>query len=160
MGAKALSERDNWQMGARQTGDYGENTFSKLLALHLPENYEVYLKPDKLQLYTGGKGIILDSLVVNRDTGKCLFIEKKTGNNGGNAHERVYKFLSQGLRSVVREKYNTCENPFFLVFSGDTFQRTKYQDEIFLLLEGENYAIMDHDYGNIEEVARQITEIV
>jgi hypothetical protein len=147
-------------MGARQTGDYGENTFSKLLALHLPENYEVYLKPDKLQLYTGGKGIILDSLVVNRDTGKCLFIEKKTGNNGGNAHERVYKFLSQGLRSVVGEKYNTCENPFFLVFSGDTFQRTKYQDEISLLLEGENYAIMDHDYGNIEEVARQITEIV
>ena len=87
-------------------------------------------------------------------------MEKKTGNNGGNAHERAYKFLSPALKRVVREKYNTVEEPFFMVFSGKTFQGQKYKDELSLLLEGENHAIMDPGFRNIGAVAKQIMEIV
>ena len=160
MGATALSNRANWQMGARIVGDAGENDFAFLLAKELPEHYIVQHKPKKLVVYGDGKGIKLDTLVTNSITNKNLFIENKTGNNGGNAHERVYKFLAPGLKRVVREKYNTVDQPFFMVFSGKNFQGKKYKDEISLLLEEENHAIMDPDNGNIRNVAQQIMEIV
>ena len=47
-----------------------------------------------------------------------------------------------------------------MVFSGETFQGQKYKDEISLLLEEENHAIMEPDFANIESVAKQIMEIV
>jgi len=160
MGATHLSDRANWQMGARLVGDAGENDFATLLAKELPAHYIVEHKPTKLVIYSEGKGIKLDTLVTNGSTNKNLYVEKKTGNNGGNAHERVYKFLSPSLKKVVREKYNTVMEPFFMVFSGKTFQGQKYQDEISLLLENENHAIMDPGFTNIKQIARQIMEIV
>ena len=160
MGAIALSKRNNWQMGARIVGDVGENDFASRLAKELPEHYIVQHKPKKLVVYSEGRGVVLDTLVTNSMTNKNLYVEKKTGNNGGNAHERVYKFLSPALKRVVREKYNTVEEPFFMVFSGKTFEGQKYKDEISLLLEGENHAIMEPDFGNIKRVAQQIMEIV
>ena len=160
MGAKHLSNRANWQMGARIIGDAGENDFATLLAKHLPSHYRVRPRPKKLVVYSEGKGIFLDTLVTNSITNKNLYIEKKTGNNNGNAHERAYKFLSVPLKILVREKYNTVTEPFFMVFSGKTFQGQKYKDELSLLLEGQNHAIMEPDFTNISQVAKQIMEIV
>ena len=160
MSATDLSNRDNWQKGARIIGDAGENDLAYYLASVLPAHYEVIIKPPKLVVYEGKRGIVLDILIINTLTGAQLYIEKKTGNNGGNAHERVYKFLSKPLKRLVHEKYNTVKEPFFLVFSGDTFQRAKYINELSLLLEGENYAIMDPEFSNIEQIANQIMEIV
>ena len=160
MSANHLSSRKNWQMGARIVGDGGENQFVSSLANSLPSHYIVELKPAKLQVYPDGKGVVLDSKVTNGQTGRSLFIEKKTGNNGGNAHERVYKFLSPALKRKVSEMHNTPDNPFFLVFSGDTFQRPKYQNELSLLLEGEEYAVMKPNFSNIEDVANRIMEII
>ena len=160
MGANHLSGRENWQMGARVVGDGGENQFVNQLANNLPNHYIVELKPSKLQIYPNGRGVVLDSKVINTKTGRCLFIEKKTGNNGGNAHERVYKFLSPALKKKVRGMYNTPDNPFFLIFSGDTFQKPKYQNELNLLLEGEEYAVMEPNFTNIADVASRITEII
>ena len=93
MGAEALSGRDNWQKYARVIGDAGEHTFASVIAKYLPEYYDIIYKPKKLVIYGDGKGIQLDSVIINKKTGKRLFIENKTGNKGGNAHERVYKFL-------------------------------------------------------------------
>tara|TARA_B100000131_G_scaffold299944_1_gene320896 strand:- start:178 stop:660 length:483 start_codon:yes stop_codon:yes gene_type:complete len=160
MGAEALSNRTNWQMGARISGDAGERTFAAQVAPYLGAQYVVQHRPPKLKIYSEEKGIKLDTRITNTVTGLSLYIENKEGNNGGNAHERVYKFLSPALKRVVRETFNTVENPFFLVFSGRTFQGQKYKDEINLLCEGENYAIMTSDYENIQEVANQIMEIV
>jgi len=47
-----------------------------------------------------------------------------------------------------------------MVFSGETFQGEKYQNEFKLLLEGENYAVMDKNFGNIKKVAEDIMGIV
>jgi len=160
MGAKDLSDRDNWQKYARVIGDAGEHTFASAIAKHLPEHYDIVYKPKKLVIYSGGKGIKLDSVIINTQTGKRLFIENKTGNKGGNAHERVYKFLSEPLKKIMRSQFGTVDEPFFLVFSGKTFQGQKYKDEINLLLEDSNYAIMEPENGNIEQVAQQIMEIV
>jgi len=121
MGAEALSNRANWQMGARITGDHGENQLVERLAPCLPEHYEIIPKPPKIVIYDDGKGIKLDVKIVNSETGECLFIENKSGNQGGNAHERVYKFLSPSLKQKVRSKFKTPANPFFLIFSGETF---------------------------------------
>jgi len=160
MSSTHLSNRKNWQAHANVVGAKGEVGFAKALATELPTHYTVELKPPKLKVYPDDKGVILDCRVVNQKTGKCVYIEKKTGNNGGNAHERVYKFLSLGLKEAVRSKYNTAHNPFYLVFSGKTFQGKKYQNEFCLLLKNENYAIMDPNFGNIKKVAKDIVGIV
>jgi len=160
MAAVHLSNRTNWQMGARIVGDAAEQTFASKVAPFLSSNYLVEPKPAKLKIYSDNKGIVLDTKITNTKTGLSLYVENKQGNNGGNAHERVYKFLSTPLKELVREQYNTVEQPFFLVFSGRTFQGQKYKDEINLLLKNEKYVIMDMDYDNIQEVATQIMEIV
>jgi len=160
MSSTHLSNRKNWQEHASVVGTKGEVDFATALAVELPTHYTVELKPPKLKVYPDDKGIILDCRVFNQKTGKCVYIEKKTGNNGGNAHERVYKFLSPGLKNIVRSRYNTASNPFYLVFSGKTFQGKKYQNEFYLLLEKENYAIMDPNFANIKKVAKDIMEIV
>ena len=155
-----LSDRENWQLEANQVGTAGEETFAVALAKHLPSHYTVHHQPPKLVIYSGNRGIKLDSKVTNTLTGKSLYIENKTGNNGGNAHERVYKFLSRPLQRKIQLEHNTPENPFFLVFSGKTFQGQKYQDEIELLLSDSNYAIMEPEHANIKEVAAKIMEII
>lgn len=159
MGANSLSKRENWQAGARVTADAGEKTFASMIAEFLPNHYTIDVRP-KLIVYPDDKGIVLDLSVTNSKTGKSLYIEKKTGNNGGNAHERAYRYISDGLIKRVKGSYNTVENPFFLVFSGDTFQHPKYINELDLILEGKQYAIMKPNFANIQEVVQQIIEIV
>jgi hypothetical protein len=160
MSAKHLSKRENWQAGARVIGDNGETGFCNAIAISLPNYYDIVLKPPKLKVYEEGRGIILDAKITNTQTGKCVFIEKKTGNNGGNAHERVYKLVSPALKRKVAKKYNAVMNPFFLVFSGATFQKSKYKNEFKLCLEDEQYAVMDSEFGNAKQVAEQIMNIV
>jgi hypothetical protein len=159
MASQHLSNRTNWQAHANLVGSKGETEFATALSKSLTSDYTVELKPAKLLVY-GSRGVVLDVKVTNNNTGKSLFIEKKTGNNGGNAHERVYKFLSPALKRYVSEKYNTPSNPFYLVFSGDTFQGEKYQNEFKLLLEDENYSIMKPNFSNIDEVANNVMEII
>ena len=174
MGAKSLSERDDWQMGAARTGKKGEDRFADELIPLLPSYYEVRIKPPKFPIYSDGKGIRLDHVITNHRTGKCLLIEKKTGNNGGNAtQERAYKFATAGMQKALRRHIpNTVEKPVMFVFSGNTFSGPsyrcngnlvhpqKYQEELAIVLEGENYAIIDREWSNIDEVAKQIMEIV
>ncbi len=101
-------------IGKSIVGDAGEEDFATLIATALPSYYTVIHKPPKLQVYSEGRGIVLDTLIINTLTEGRLYGEKKTGNNGGNAHERAYKFLSPALKRAVREKYNTVEEPLWL----------------------------------------------
>ena len=161
MGSEHLSERSNWQMGASVTGKGGEDDFAAAIAPSLPSPYEVVKRPKKLQVYSGGRGIVLDCKIINHETGKSVLIENKTGNNGGNAHERVYKFLAPALKQKVRSlNPSLIEAPFYLIFSGETFQGQKYQDELSLLLKEENYDIIQSGYENIESVAKNIMELL
>ena len=160
MASKHLSDRENWQRDTRVRSDCDEYSFSQAIQQHLPPNYTIVPKPKKLVIYSEGRGVELDCKITNTTTGKSIFIENKTGDNGGNAHERAYKFLSKPLQKKVIKEHNTVDNPFFWVFSGETFQGQKYKDEIELLLSDEHYAIMDTDYGNIEAVAEHIRSIL
>ncbi len=160
MGSAALSARNaKWVSEARITGDTGELTFIDRLKHALPSFYAV-VRPPKLKVYNDINGIVLDVCVRNTTNDKALFIEKKTGNNGGNAHERVYKYLSPALQEKVSKDYNAIDKPFVFVFSGDTFQKKKYQDEFNLLLKDETYFIIEPGFTNILDVARGITELL
>ena len=77
-----LAGRKNWQLEANQVGTAGEEAFASALAQHLPSYYTVHHQPPKLVIYTEGRGIKLDSKIINTKTGKCLFIENKARNNG------------------------------------------------------------------------------
>ena len=188
MGATALSKRDNWQWGARIKGDAAKNEFARRLASKLPEYYEITIEPPKLEIYSNDKGIVLDVRIRNMLTDISLYAEVKNGDQGGNAtEERAAKFLSEGIKNRVRSKYRVPDEPFLTVFTGDNFNgrdgnkgtyiiertnkktgkitKTKidpmvYREKVSVIFEGQNYAIMDADYGNIDSVAAQIMEIV
>ena len=188
MGAKHLSKRNNWQAGARTTGDLGENKAVEAFAMHLPAHYTVRLKPPKIRIYKGGKGIELDAEIYNTQTEKRLFVESKRGDRGGNAtEERAYKYATNGMKRAVRAQVpDVCSEPFFTIFSGKIFNgdngdrqpfiiertnkkgktvRTKivpetYREKVEIALWGENYAIADHEFSNAQEIAQQIMEII
>ena len=156
-----LSHRDSkWVSEARVVGAHAERTLKDLLTTALGNDFEVQAPVPKLKVYSDGKGIVPDMCVVNRHTGKRIFIEKKAGNKGGNAHERVYKYLSPALKETVSGMFDTPDNPFFLIFSGETFQEQKYLNEFRLLLRNDNYAVMLRGNTNISEVADQIKELL
>ncbi len=187
MGAKHLSERSNWQEEARTRGDLGENKVVEALAAWLPSHYRVDLKPPKIQIYSNGKGIVLDAQIYNTQTEKCLFVESKRGDNGGNAtEERSYKFATPGMKKAVREVVpDVCDEPFFTIYSGKNFngngdqlpyvhqwttksgKRQKktitpadYREKVKTAMYGQNYAIADHEFSNAQEIAQQIMEII
>jgi len=167
MGAKHLSKRDtSWVGEARITGDLGEQNFAVLMENTLPDHYEVNPSPKKIVLYSNGKGVVLDTKITNSITGKCLFVEKKSGGaGGGNAHERAGKFLSKRIQERVSEMYDTVEDPFFFVFSGKTFNQkndkgVKYRDELREMFHYSQYAVLKEGNSNYKEIAQQIMEII
>jgi hypothetical protein len=160
MGSAALSARDpKWVKEARVTGNTGEDNFASQLKRCLPSYYAI-AKSTKLKVYNDTHGIIPDTCVRNTLNGKAVFVEKKTGNNGGNAHERVYKYLSPALQEKVSKDYDAIEKPFVFIFSGNTFQKKKYKDEFSLLLKGETYFVMEPGFTNIFDVADKIQELL
>lgn len=182
MASQHLSNREDWQAHANKVGLSGENLCANILTSALPEHYLVTPKPDKIVLYPNNKGVELDCKIENTLTGKELFLEVKTGNNGGNAHERGYKFASSKLQRRVHElRPNTPLNPFFWIFAGKTFaspepyiyERTtkgkikktkvdphKYRSEFENILPEDRYAIVALDLSNVSEIAQKIMEIV
>ena len=91
MAAEHLSKRGNWQRGACLVGKAGENIWASAHAPYMPEYYE-WRKPKKVVIYSAGRGVVLDQLLTNTLTGVSVYFEIKSGNNGGNAHERVYRY--------------------------------------------------------------------
>lgn len=161
--ADNLSNRNTkWVSEARKIGDNGESSIEHALRAALPSTYEVISKPRVLAKVYGTHGVIPDLMVKNTVTGKCLFIEKKAGNNGGNAHERAYKYLSPALQQVTKAKCKTVDNPFVFVFSGKTFFKEKYQQEIDMILGHipNNYLIWDGSQEQVNEYARKLEEML
>lgn len=161
--ADNLSKRNTkWVSEARKVGDKGETSLELALISALPSSYEVTSKPRVLAKIYGTHGVVPDLMVKNTVNGKCLFIEKKAGNNGGNAHERAYKYLSPALQSATKTKCKTIDNPFVFVFSGKTFFKEKYQQEIGMILGHipNNYLIWDGSQEQVNFYAKKLEEML
>lgn len=144
--AHYLAERDNWQDEANQDAQLDEKRAAALLTDFLGPDYTVDCKPKELRRIYGDYGIVPDARIINKLNGKRIYVENKWGKNGGNAHERCYKYLSKTLQSKVRSMFDTPEMPFYWIFSGPTFNKKKYKQEIEMMLEDyrDNYHVWGH----------------
>jgi|10_taG_2_1085330.scaffolds.fasta_scaffold03737_3 hypothetical protein len=177
MAAEHLSKRDNWQRGANLIGKAGENAWALAHALYMPDHYE-WRKAHKVVIYPDGRGIVPDLILTNTLTGMSVYWEIKSGNNGGNAHERAYKYLSQPACEDIRKaspNLNLIDDPIMFGFVGRTFSGdafitegknpskvypSRYQEELSLFLRGRNWFTLNEDHSWAEKNATQIMEIV
>lgn len=179
-GNKTLSTRDNWQAEANKTGLSGEKLVGVKLHSVLPSHYDIERRPPKLVMYSGNKGIVLDLKVANRETGKSIYLEVKTGERGGNAtEERAAKFLSHGIvRRIKKLDPSVTDNPVMSVFQGSIFEGTEpfkiydkkgkatnidpvtYREKVDVIFEGHPYAIICSQRDSYADLARKIEDIL
>ena len=167
MGATSLSKRGNWQIEANATGALGELDFDEALEGLLPEHFIIESQP-RLKIY-GDKGVVLDTRIINSKTNTSLFIETKTGNRGGNAHERVYKYAAPAMKRAIIEYVendgdNISDEPVMMIFQGKTFtgeKSEKYISELKTILADDvPYFVIEEDKSNVPDVAKKIIELI
>jgi len=95
-------------------------------------------------------GIKPDIQVVHIPTGKPFFIEVKNQGKEGNAHERAMKYFT---RSFVKQAQHALGDidyePFIAVFTGELATHPRYQREISVWLEEQQYCFLtDLQRGN------------
>ena len=164
--SNVLSDRENWQEEANATGLLGELDFDEALASALPSHFIIERQP-YLKIY-GDKGVVLDNKIINSKTNTSIFIETKTGNNGGNAHERVYKYSTPAMkRAIIEYVKNDGDNigdaPVIMIFQGETFtgeKSDKYINELNTLLADDIFFVIEPNKENIFEVADKIVELI
>lgn len=162
MGKEELSNRDNWQKESKENSLNDELDFFELLEKTIKENnYEISIYRPSLSnkcLYENSEdyGFVVDTILENKKKNIKIFIEKKYGDKGGNAHERGYKYFTEKFQSYLKGITNNDE-PIIIVYSGETFQQKKYLDEISSILYSNQYYI---DKGNIEENKTYIKELI
>lgn len=174
-----LSNRLPWQDEANKSGKKAESDFYKVLKANLPPNeFCVINSPKKNIIYSNNKGIKLDTLVVNNRTKKAVYFEIKYGENGGNAHERCYKYLTplkEELRNVAENTYGFTlhEQPVWFGFSGKTFNNntiyevkgnkkskkidpSKYRDELNIAFKNSKYYFLGNNTNNFHDVIQDL----
>ena len=166
MAAKHLSERENWQTETGKKASRNEARTHSLLTERLdPTGYSVKKKPK----ITIGETVIQPELLIeNLRNGKKIIIDDKLGLNGGNAHERCYRYVAN--RKVEKAGYFPL-----IVFSGRTFTAKepfetvskttgkvsiinpeKYRNEFKDFLEPEQYFILTD--SNVGELVNAVKE--
>jgi len=165
MGAKHLSDRDNWQTESAKKALKNEQTTFSLLKENL--SYTQYKVTRKPTIRIGEVNKQPEAVIENLQTGKKLLIDDKYGEKGGNAHERAYFYTSN----------NSAEEAGFiplLVFSGRTFAAKekyhylnkegkkkwvdpeKYRREFRSVLKDSQYFIFDLEKSNWSDFIKQI----
>ena len=175
MAGNHLSNRDNWQSNASVVGSCGELSVGDVLT-SLPDHIDVHTKQaPKIPVYSDGKGVVMDGVIFNDQDKTFTFVETKNGSAGtGNAHERAAKFLSNGLRSKMRESasnpkylktlsdwsgwdvtdYRPSEDLVFFFFTGITFENKKNIEELNILFEG--YPVFNMSIDNPNKIAEKV----
>lgn len=167
-----LSNRDNWQILANSRGKNTESDFSRKIKELLPNHFTVIHKPNKNIIYSNNKGVELDTLVINNNTNKGVYFEIKSGENGGNAHERACKFLTpiaSAIKETVEKTTNITllEQPIWFGFTGKTFNNetpyrkgktnidpVKYRDEISIAFKNHKYFLLGNNTEKCDEVVK------
>lgn len=166
MSSKHLSERDNWQTKTGNDANKNEQQTHALLRERL--DTVKYSIKKKSKILIGKTTICPELLIENTKNGKKVVIDDKLGKNGGNAHERCYRYFANNR--VEKAGYTPI-----IVFSGPTFAAKdkfkvyhkkgttsvnpeKYRQEFEDFLEPEQYFISDG--SNIEILVKRIEEIL
>lgn len=171
-----LSNRENWQDLANKRGVKCESDFSKNIRKLLPSHFTVIHQPNKNIIYSNNKGVKLDTLVINNNTNKGVYFEIKSGDNGGNAHERACKFLSP-IADLIKESVEKTTNislldqPIWFGFTGKTFNNeksyrlgkantlvdpVKYREEISIAFKNHKYFLLGTNTEKCDEVVKNL----
>ena len=167
MSAEHLSQRDNWQTETGYNATRNEKRTEKLLSETLETSqYKITKKPT---IQVGNLKLKPELLIENLSNGNKLLIDDKLGENGGNAHERVYKYFT---KKIERAGYIPLA-----VFSGKTFANPepynvwtkgkrvkvnpqKYKNEFRELLDEDQYIIMELDGSNRQQLVDLVKKLL
>ena len=61
--------------------------------------------------------IVPDHLIINIETGKCIILEDKNQDGGGNAYERLCKFTTPNMLRMLKESLDVKFNPVAFICS-------------------------------------------
>lgn len=99
-------------------------------------------------------GIKPDIQVLHIPTGKPFFVEVKNQGKDGNAHERAMKYFT---RSFVKQAQHAIGGidyePFIAVFTGELATHPRYQREISVWLEEQQYGFLTNEQRANREFA-------
>lgn len=152
MGSYDNRLRRKWQDYGGRNATYAEHSFYDIFTdLFKDTEFELISQPQNLNdIYVNEQlsvqeeaeiyspetpvtkhGIKPDSLIINHETGKKIYVEikrqdgwvegKPRSAGRGNAHERLCKYFTPGLLKLLREDTNiqAPNYPFWIVFQGD-----------------------------------------
>lgn len=114
MAAKHLKQRKNWQTETNKKAKLNENKTYQGLSEFLGDEYAIAVQP---RMTFGLERIQPELCIENLSNGKKIILDDKHGENGGNAHERLYGYYTPGLTTQF-EKQNCIA---LGVLSGRTF---------------------------------------
>jgi hypothetical protein len=163
-----LSVRDNWQDDTSKKARHNEDrTYSILFSELDRDTYKIELKP---KLRIGEASFVPELLVENITTGKKMIIDDKYGDNGGNAHERCYRYFTGQVKEsgfipmvVFSGRTFAEEKPYYLITKNGKKVRVnpqKYREELSSLLQPTDYFIFKQDLSNQKELIDRITSIL
>lgn len=177
MAAKHLSERDNWQTETGTKAKKNEKKTHKLLNENLDsETYKITVQP----LISVGKETIKPELCIeNKVNKKRLLLDDKLGQNGGNAHERLYGYFTTKRLfqfsemncvplAVLSGRTFAASKPFIITrydkknnkYVNTSVNPQKYRDQLESRLNPDNYFIMNLDNSNILELVKLIKKLL
>ncbi len=123
MDSAKLSARSK-QPGHDRSFEHSESVFVQAARKCLdPDRYEVVAKPKDLRdLFPAAEGkgrplgIELEAVIVNRQTGKRLYVEVKKQGDAGNADERACKHHTVEFYRTMNSKFGYDYHPIVTVF--------------------------------------------
>ena len=153
MDSVQLSERAQ-QPGHDRTFEQSERNFIEVARECLdPDTYQVEAKPGDLRdLFPGQShnwrplGIQPEAVIVNRRTGKRLYVEVKKQGPRGNAEERACKHHTVQFYSTLRDKFGYDYHPFVTVFCENLATDRHYTRKFPYYFEQKQYLLwIDYD---------------
>ena len=194
MGSDELRLRENWQTHSGALARAAEQDFYATLNLLFKDtNFCIVKKPkqfehiyekwplssDELkQIYDPKEpythGLHPDYSIENKKSGKTIFVEIKRQDGWveglppsagrGNAHERLCKYFTPGLRKILEEESGIVNTlPFWIVFTGNitrdpkrvreiTCWFDKYTDHVFFWRNNNSNDLCDHFIDKIAPI--------
>ena len=177
MAANHLSKRDNWQTNTGKKAKRNEKKSFKLLNESLDrEKYSITVQPTiSIALET----IRPELCIENTLNGKKLLLDDKLGENGGNAHERLYGYFTPKRLKQFQDINCTplvllsgrtfaAKKPFIVTrydkknnkYTNTSVNPQKYRDQLESRLEKDNYFIMSLDNSNCRELVNLIEKLL
>lgn len=162
MGREELANRPEWQRRAAIRGNEAECAFQISMKQHL-ENSNITLthRPNNFLKLYGQTGIVPNFMIHEETTHKIVLAEVTRQQAGGNAHERVCRYMMPGMLRGIREIANQNEKviPIWWIFTDDVAADDSYRQKIQFWFRGiESHLLLWKNMGDSTAVIKHFEE--